>query len=86
MMLGSENNLLEDSGLNSSGSLTDIDTHEKDISQFNLFSINSSSYEEETLENRMEISSPTPLAQRQEFLALPQLPLSQMLSDVTANL
>jgi len=85
-MLGSEKSLLEDSGLNSSGNLTDGDTHDNDISQFNIFPFNSSSFEEDAIENRMEVSSPTPLAQRQEFLALPQLPLTQILSDVTANL
>ena len=67
----------------------DFDVHENDLSQFGLLSFNSSSYEDDGADVAMEITSPT-TTQRQEVLALPQLPLSQdysqMLSDVAAVL
>ena len=91
MMLAPEKNLLLDPGVSSSNeNLGEFDSHDNDLSQFGLLSFNSSSHEDDTPENRMEISSPTALAQGQEVLALPQLPLaqdySQMLSDVAAFL
>ena len=92
MMLSSDKNLVDDTaGVSFSiGDSTDFDNRDKDLSQFGLLSFSSSSYEEEVTDNRMEIASPAPQAQRHEVLALPQLPLaqdySQMLSDVAAVL